>query len=95
MVDIRVTNNGDSAIPGRWKLKFSFNEDRVIVRNPNGYVVSPMKGRDMTVTEDKGVGINPHSTVHFGIYTYGRDTSTFAPPNTFTLNGATCVDNII
>lgn len=92
---IWITNIGNTAVPGHWNLKFSFNEERTIVRSyPNGYAVSPRKGRDMTVTESKGIGINPGSTVKIGIYTYGADTSSFAPPNTFTLNGATCIDNI-
>lgn len=79
LVYIRITNNGDSAIPGRWKLKFAFTEDRTIVSNP-GYVVSPRVGRDMTVTEGRGLGINPHGTARLFIYTYGWDTSSFTPP---------------
>lgn len=93
-VAIGVTNTSDAAIPGRWKLKFTFNEDRGIFRTTNGYVTSPTNGRNMTVTEDRGRDINPHRTAALGIYTYGRDTSSFAPPNTFTLNGTTCEDNI-
>lgn len=93
--NIWITNIGDTAIPGHWKLGFAFNEERTIVRSyPDGYPVSPRKGKNMTVTESKGIDIAPRSTVHFAIYTYAANTSSFAPPNTFTLNGATCLDNI-
>ncbi|MWA07735.1 hypothetical protein E5671_00560 [Streptomyces sp. BA2] len=91
LVMIDITNTGNSAIPGRWNLKFTFGEERGIVRNPDGYVVSPTTGRNMTVTENKGVGINPRSTVTVSILTYYYSTKpTPAPPATFELNGKRC-----
>ncbi|WP_336605607.1 Ig domain-containing protein [Streptomyces sp. BA2] len=91
LVMIDITNTGNAAIPGRWNLKFTFNEERGIVRNPNGYVVSPTTGRNMTVTEDKGVGISSNSTVNVSILTYYPTTPTSTPPAaSFELNGKRC-----
>lgn len=91
LVDLSITNNGASAIPGRWNLKFTFNEERGIVRNPDGYVISPTTGKNMTVTENKGVAINPRSTVDVGILTYHYSTSPKPSPlANFELNGERC-----
>jgi mannan endo-1,4-beta-mannosidase len=85
--DVKVTNNGSSAING-WTLRWTFANGQVISQLWNGTVAQ--SGSAVTVTN---VTYNPtigaHATVDMGFLASWNST-TNAAPTSFTLNGATC-----
>ncbi|MEV0323115.1 putative Ig domain-containing protein [Streptomyces sp. NPDC050659] len=92
--EIDIKNIGNTPING-WTLRFSFRGDQRIVSK---WVIGgnySQSGKDATITNysfqptiDAGATA-PRITLVLGYYT-----NSFTPPNSFTLNGTTCVDNI-
>ncbi|MEV0324716.1 putative Ig domain-containing protein [Streptomyces sp. NPDC050658] len=91
---IDIKNIGTRQIAD-WTLGFAFRGDQRI--DPKWAIGGnySQSGKDATITKYSfRPGIDPNTSAPRIALAYGRYTNSFAPPNTFTLNGATCVDNI-